>query len=84
MTYYRTIVHTGGHSWDDTNTLENVAIRMKRKRQEMDTLSANYEILQEKLSEVVLRQKEASKEYKELKDLLVSLADSIDQPDDED
>ena len=78
MTFYRTIVNSNSNNWIESNTLEGVAIRMKRTKSEMDTLADNYELLQEKLSDIVHRQKEVAKQYKELKETLVSLANDIE------
>jgi len=79
MTYYRRVWINGEEILNDENTLEGVALKLKRTRSEIENLSIAYERAQEHLTSIMDKQKEASAEYKELKSKLVELAEELEE-----
>ena len=84
MTYYRRVWLNGQELDIDNydNTLEGVALKLKRTRSEIENLNIAYERAQEHLASIMEKQKSASASYKELKSKLVELAEEIDDEQD--
>lgn len=81
MTYYKQVWINGVPQYNDESTLEGVALKLKSTRNEIDSLSVAYERAQDQLAVIMEKQKEASEKYKELKAKLVTLAEDIDEED---
>jgi len=84
MTYYRRVWLNGQELDIDNydNTLEGVALKLKKTRSEIEALNLAYERAQEHLASIMEKQKSASASYKELKSKLVELAEEIDDEQD--
>lgn len=78
MTYYRQVWINGVPQHNDEETLEGVALELKRTRSEIDSLKIAYERAQDALSNIMEKQKDASDKYKKLKAKLVDLAEEIE------
>lgn len=78
MTYYRQVWINGVPQIAE-DSLEGVALLLKRTRNEIDQLEIAYDRAQEALASIMEKQKLASKEYKELKAKLVELAEELDE-----
>lgn len=60
------------------DTLEGVALSLKRTRAEIDNLNIAYERAQDRLTEIIEMQKKTSEKYKTLKAKLIDLAEEVD------
>ena len=77
MTYYRfiqTSTNSRVNQGFDPNSLEGVALEMKKCKTLIDNLSSKYEVMMDEISAIKLKQKDASQRYNELKKQLVELA----------
>ena len=81
MTFYRQVWINGEPQLNNEDTLEGVAMELKRTRNEIDSLGIAYERAQDSLSSIMEKQKEASEKYKILKGKLVELAEDLDDCD---
>ena len=77
MTFYRTFT-SHSNDWITSDTLEGVAVQVKRKRSEINQLAIAYERAQDALDTIMKKQKEASTQFAELKKKLVELAEDIE------
>ena len=83
MTFYTRTWSNTPQLTIDKDSLEYKALKLKKLKTNIDSLNIAYERASESLTEIMLRQKDASEQYNDLKKDLVKAALELEAPEED-